>query len=100
MNQSDILILGANGFVGKELTEAFLKKDIPVKALVRNPAKLSHSSKMVEVITADLSIKESLQEAFKNVRTIYYLVHGMNQKESFIEIEKKQAQNVASYLTS
>src|SRR5690606_5675146 len=96
---NNILILGASGFVGKELTKAFGEKNISVKALVRNPSKLS-SSKMVEVIKADLSDKESLKEVFKDVHTIYYLVHGMNQKGSFIEIEKQQAENVASYLTS
>lgn len=99
MNTPEILILGANGFVGRELLEVFSKNKIATRALVRTPSKIKNAPKNCEIYQGDLNEKESLEKAFEGIKVIYYLVHSMNQKESFQKIEEAQAKNINHFLT-
>lgn len=57
------IIVGATGQVGSNLISELKNNGFPVRAVVRNPDKLS--DKAIETRTADLFNLEQLTEAFK-----------------------------------
>lgn len=77
-----ILVLGSTGYIGARLVPRLLEAGYPVRALVRNPAKLSGrpwgQHPQLNVVRGDLLDVESLQQAAKGCRAAYYLVHSMN----------------------
>ncbi|GGH60901.1 putative NADH-flavin reductase [Filimonas zeae] len=48
-----IAIIGATGKAGYYITKVLMEQGYPVKALVRNPAKLTHSSPLLTVVQGD-----------------------------------------------
>ncbi len=93
-----IAIVGATGFVGRHLSSTLLFQGHTVKALARRPEKMGLSSDHLQLITCDLTKKETLQGHFKDVDVIYYLAHGLDQSGNFDEIEKLQVQNFTGEL--
>ena len=69
-----IAILGANGRLGMEAAKAFSQAGWKVKAVARNPARLSLSGQLqpgIEAITADAMDQQSLIAATKCVDVIF-----------------------------
>src|SRR3954468_12443295 len=64
-----ILITGATGLTGGEVVRRLSGKGVPVRALVRNPAKAEPLSYLpqVEVVQGDMAHPETLAEAFQGV---------------------------------
>jgi uncharacterized protein YbjT (DUF2867 family) len=54
MKNENILIIGATGTVGSEVVKQLVESGHKVRVLVRDPAKVKHLGKAVEVIKGDL----------------------------------------------
>ena len=65
------IIVGATGQVGSHLISEIRRNGYPVRAVVRNPGKVS--DKTIETKTADLFNIKQLTEAFKDGTTVFLL---------------------------
>ena len=82
----NILITGANGFVGKALMERLIKSGHHITALVRKKKRI-HKHDKVNWLVGDLSHPETLPELGK-IDKAYYLVHGLREDERLFEHEE------------
>ena len=71
----NILISGATGFLGSHLVRVLAKEGHRCKCLVRRTSSTSELKDLdhVEFVYGDITDKESLKEAVKDVRVIYHL---------------------------
>ena len=70
------LVTGASGYVGGRLIDRMLAEGRSVRALARDPSRLS-PREGVEVVGGDLLHGEGVREALYGCETAYYLVHSM-----------------------
>ncbi|MFF5211680.1 NAD(P)H-binding protein [Streptosporangium sp. NPDC000396] len=70
-----LLITGATGNVGTELIAHLAARDIPVRAMTRNPAKASFPS-TVEVVAGDFDQPDSLTAALDGIEKVFVLPPG------------------------
>lgn len=91
-----ILITGATGNIGTELTRQLDAKGIPFCALVRNAEK-SHtlsSLKNAEIVEGDFNDAESIARALKGIETAFLLTNSSEQAETlqshFVGIAKRE----------
>ncbi len=100
MDSGDIrcLVTGATGYVGSRLVPRLLESGFQVRALARDPDKLSDVSwrGRAEVAQGDLSDVASLVAAFEGIDVVYYLVHSMGTSKNFAVQEDRSAKNVVS----
>ena len=101
MNESPVLILGATGYVGGRLAPRLLQAGHAVRALARNPAKLScrpwASHARMEVVKGDVMDLASLAKAARGCRAAFYLVHSMNpQTKDYARADRQAALNMAA----
>jgi len=68
-----ILVTGATGFIGKELTQNLLSKGHKVKVLCRDEEKAKEIFPKADVFRGDLSQPETLKSAAKGVETVVHL---------------------------
>jgi nucleoside-diphosphate-sugar epimerase len=69
---SIILVTGANGFLGKNLVEALLKKGNIVRVVIRKINKQFEENENIEVIYGDLRNPEVIEKAVKGVDIVYH----------------------------
>ncbi|MBE9463370.1 SDR family oxidoreductase [Dyadobacter subterraneus] len=88
MSQStsaSILITGATGNIGKELTKHLASKGIPFRAMVRSMDNLQDFEGLnfsgAEVISGDFNNPESLQNALKGIEKAFLLTNSSEQAE-------------------
>lgn len=81
IGNAKILITGATGFVGSHLVEYFIKKNIPVRVLVRNPKAFSpfFSSQLVEIVQGDILNAHKIEKAMQGVQYVFHLAHSIGQ---------------------
>ncbi|QEC53223.1 uncharacterized protein YbjT (DUF2867 family) [Anseongella ginsenosidimutans] len=65
------IVIGASGQVGSNILKEIMRRDLPVRAVVRDPAKLSE--KNVETRTADLFNLEQLTQALQGGTCVFLL---------------------------
>ncbi|NDW10177.1 NmrA family NAD(P)-binding protein [Dysgonomonas sp. 520] len=85
------IIVGATGQVGSNLIGELKNSGFPVRAVVRNPDKLS--DKTIEARTADLFHLEQLTEAFKGGTTVFVLTPENPTSNDIIEDTKQIVEN-------
>ncbi|MGX9788161.1 NAD(P)H-binding protein [Mycobacterium sp. MMS18-G62] len=92
------LVTGATGYIGGRLAPLLLDKGYAVRALARNPDKLSNLPwhDRAEVVRGDLGDPDSLTAAFSDVDVVYYLVHSMGTSPDFEADETRSARNVVA----
>jgi predicted dehydrogenase/nucleoside-diphosphate-sugar epimerase len=75
---AEILILGATGFIGRELARQLLAAGHRIRVLVRSPGKLPDDLQVpsVDVVTGDLSRREDLLRAMDGSRVVYHLARA------------------------
>ena len=81
-----VLILGGSGSVGKRLIPELARKNIKLRLLVRDPAKVAPlivKGADIEVVQGDLLGPLGLEAALRDIHTAYYLVHSMGGKTLF-----------------
>lgn len=68
------IILGATGQIGSMLVNNLLKKDQPVRAVIRNSSKVKElKNEGAEVVIADYSDPEALKRAFQGGSSVFLL---------------------------
>ncbi len=85
------IIVGATGQVGSNLINEIKANGYPVRAVVRNPNKLSDQT--VETRTADFFNLEQLTEAFKGGTTVFVLTPENPTSNNIIEDTKRIVEN-------
>ncbi|PLY00414.1 MAG: DUF2867 domain-containing protein, partial [Desulfuromonas sp.] len=94
-----VAVLGATGYIGARLVPRLIEAGWRVRAIGRNPEKLSGRSwgkdPRVETVCADVFDADSLQKAVRGCSAIYYLVHSMNpQTGDFAKADRTAANNM------
>jgi uncharacterized protein YbjT (DUF2867 family) len=75
MKHKTVLVTGANGFIGRLLTQALLAEDVRIRCLMRKTVPPTDSP--IEIVQGDLLEPATLPAAMAGVDTAYYLVHAM-----------------------
>ena len=93
-----VLLTGGTGFVGPHVAHALRARDVPVRALVRNPA---HASRLtswgVELAVGDVTDSASLQAAFEGVDAVVHLVAIIKGRpEDFERVMSQGTRNVVT----
>jgi uncharacterized protein YbjT (DUF2867 family) len=92
-----ILLTGATGYVGGRLLDRLVRDGFRVRCLTRRPEILTKRvARDVEIVAGDLLEPESLSVAMAGVHIAYYLVHSMDAKRSFEELDRRAASNFAT----
>jgi UDP-glucose 4-epimerase len=70
-----VLVTGANGFLGRRVVQAFLDRNVEVRAMVRPAANVEslECSKEVEVVRIDLRAHRGLDAALEGVDVVVHL---------------------------
>lgn len=87
-----ILVTGATGKVGGNVLELLVQAGQPVRALVRDPAKLGKAGEKVEIARGDLTKPETLDAAFAGVDKVFLMITGGQSTEpvkNAVEAAKK-----------
>jgi uncharacterized protein YbjT (DUF2867 family) len=74
-DRKTVLVTGANGFIGRLLTEALLTEEVQLRCMVRKPAGPDDSP--AETVRGDLLEPATLPAVMAGVDTAFYLVHSM-----------------------
>ena len=91
---TQILILGASGYVGGHLAPRLAAEGFTVRAAARRIDALhARGWESVECVRADALEPDSLQEALEGVDVAYYLVHSMASGKEFSELDRRAAAN-------
>jgi uncharacterized protein YbjT (DUF2867 family) len=98
VEQVRCLVTGATGYIGARLVPRLLDEGLRVRALARNPGKLSDVPwrDHAQIARGDLTDVDSLIEAFDGVDVVYYLVHSMGTTKDFAGEEARTVRNVVT----
>ena len=92
MSPKAVLVTGANGFIGRLLTQALLAEDVHLRCLVRKAAVQTDSA--IEIVKGDLLEPATLPGAMAGIDTAYYLVHAMaGGRAGFERRDREAAEN-------
>jgi len=76
---SGTLVLGATGFVGRQLVAGLADHGRAPRILVQDPCRAAPAAAHADgVVVGDLLDPNSLEPAVRGVRAIFYLVHSMD----------------------
>lgn len=100
----ELLLTGANGYIGLRLLPSLLEAGHRVIAMVRDkrrfPAEEFHfADGQLQVIEGDLLQPETLPELPPSLAAAYYLVHSMGGSGDFAELEQEAAQNFTDWIS-
>ena len=98
-----ILVIGASGFIGKHVAQALLADGMPVRCLVRNPARAHDlATSGCEIVQGDISDAVAMQHALDGVQAAYIAVHTISPQQTsaegqgFMDIEMRGVQNIVA----
>lgn len=98
----NILLTGANGYIGRRLLSALTAQGHKVYCAVRDPSRLHiphFIREQVEVIVCDMTKRETLMRLPESIDAAYYLVHSMAQSAyHFSNLEEISAQNFSNWM--
>jgi uncharacterized protein YbjT (DUF2867 family) len=83
-------VLGATGFVGRDLVSALSAAGEPVRAASR---RAEEGTEMVERVSCDLERAETLRPVLEDCDVVYYLVHSLGRAD-YREVDRRCAHNV------
>jgi uncharacterized protein YbjT (DUF2867 family) len=90
------VVFGATGYIGGRLVPALLAAGHQVRAVARDPAKLSGFGwrDRVEVVRADVTDAATVADAVRGQDVVYYLVHSLTHR-TFADLDRAAAHLVA-----
>ncbi|GAA3860036.1 SDR family oxidoreductase [Saccharothrix violaceirubra] len=90
------LVTGATGYLGGRLVPRLLDEGHEVRCLVRDPGKLRDVpwAGRVEVVRGDVTDRDSLVPAMRDVDVVHYLVHSLHSAD-FVDADRVAAANTA-----
>ena len=92
MSRKIVLVTGANGFIGRLLTQALRAEDVQLRCLVRKAGAVLDET--IETVQGDLLEPATLPAAMAGVDTAYYLVHAMaGGRAGFERRDREAAEN-------
>lgn len=83
-----ILITGATGNIGRELTPILFKSGERIRVLVRDEKKVAHLDPHIERAVGDLNAPQTLLPALRNVDRIFLVTYETQQDINVIEAAK------------
>jgi len=88
-------VIGATGYVGGRLIPELVASGHQVRCLARTPNRLDRVRwrDQVEVRAADVFERPSLEEGFRDLDAVYYLVHSMGHARDFEQADRLGAEN-------
>jgi uncharacterized protein YbjT (DUF2867 family) len=91
-----VLLTGASGYVGGSLIKPLEERGYPLRCVVRNPDRLrGRISPSTQVIAGDVYDIHSLAKALDGVDVAFYLLHSMELKKNWQQMERRAARNFA-----
>ena len=94
-----ILLTGANGYIGMRLLPVLVEAGHEVTCVVRDSKRftpLTHLLNQISIVEFDFLLDEKITPVFKGKQfdVAYYLIHSLNdQRGALVESEKRSAQN-------
>jgi uncharacterized protein YbjT (DUF2867 family) len=82
-----IFVTGATGTVGREVVKLLLDKDVPVRALTRDPSKAKIDSRAA-VIAGDTSKPQTFAKSLRGVDALFTVVFGPSMAEEEAELAR------------
>jgi uncharacterized protein YbjT (DUF2867 family) len=88
----NVLLTGANGYIGRRLKHRLLQEEtIHLRLFVTHKQTLNAQEK-VEIVQGNTFDTQSLDHALEGIDTAYYLIHSMA-SHNYRELDRKSAQN-------
>ncbi len=96
----NILITGANGYIGQRLIPVLLQDNHHLLCCVRHRNRFDEekSSPLIEAIQADFLKPDELPEPPKEIDVAYYLMHSMSSGADFEKMEAEAATNFLTFI--
>ena len=98
----NILLTGANGYIGRRLLSALIERGHKVFCAVRDPSRLHIPQSLrsrIEIIVCDMTKRETLNHLPATIDAAYYLVHSMAQSaDHFSNLEEISAKNFSDWI--
>src|SRR5512144_1729528 len=91
---TNVLVLGASGYVGSHLAPVLQARGLNVRAASRRRAALeARGWTGIELVEADALVPASLSPALAGIDVAYYLVHSMAAGRNFAALDREAAAN-------
>ncbi|MBC7866722.1 MAG: NAD(P)H-binding protein, partial [Gloeobacteraceae cyanobacterium ES-bin-316] len=96
----NILITGANGYIGQRLIPVLLQEEHQLFCLVRNRNRFDeeHSSPLIVAIEGDFLKPDKLPAPPEEIDVAYYLMHSMSGAADFEDMEAETAKNFLTFI--
>ena len=96
----NILITGANGYIGQRLIPVLLEDEHRLICCVRNRSRFDEeqSSPLIEAIEADFLKPAELPLISPDIDVAYYLIHSMSSGDDFEAMESQSAKNFICFI--
>jgi uncharacterized protein YbjT (DUF2867 family) len=98
-----VLIVGASGFVGRNLAAALLAQGCSVRCVVRNPAKIEDLARAgCQTVQGDIVDAASMMRAMEGISAVYISIHTLSHQpanaagQSFVDLELTGLRNVVA----
>ncbi|MFC0625816.1 SDR family oxidoreductase [Kribbella deserti] len=94
-----VLVTGVTGYIGGRLVPELLERGYRVRAMARNPRRLRDRPwfDQIEVVEADASDRQQVDQALEGVDVAYYLIHALGTGRRF---ESRDRQTALTFGTS
>lgn len=92
----NILLTGANGYIGKRLLPKLIDAGHHVYCCVRDPLRFrlpAHFEENVTILKVDLLDASTLEQKPQAIDAAYYLVHSMSASNDYARLEEQAANN-------